>query len=196
MKSFILLIAVFFLAGCQDHRFTPIDEAKDVKPPVIDKTENPHKTFEKTDETAQKQVMTQAYRTDRKPGQKQLEGAGRLIVEGTLELGENIKDRDFSGFTVYVIAWLIKMEKDGAKPFPLAIGRYEAGKFPFAFSLHEENLMVKSYPDPETKLLLEARLDKDGDAISKDAGDVYGYTGKTFTASATGVKLTLDKLRE
>ncbi len=196
MKKLILLVAILFIAGCQNHHFTPIEKAKDIKPPVVGQAESPHKTFDKTDEAAQKEVMTEAYRTDRKPEQKQLEGKGRLIVEGILELGENIKDRDFNGFTLYILVWLVKMEKEGVRPFPIAIGHYAAGEFPLAFSLHEENLMVKSFPDPEAELLLEARLDKDGDAISKEAGDVYGYTTAPFSTSAKGVKLTMDKLRE
>jgi hypothetical protein len=59
-----------------------------------------------------------------------------------------------------------------------------------AFELTERDAMVAGAPDMVGELWLSARVDQDGDASSKQPGDVVGQT--KVKAPATGVVLTLD----
>lgn len=183
-KFFTPLIACFFALGCQDHHFVPIEKAGDIK---LQLPESPPPEFsEKPAKSAQKEVMTDAYRTGGRP-----EKTEKLIAQGKLLLGESQKQRDFSGFTVYVIAW-----PDGVKGgAPLAVSRYDYTQSPKNFRLDASNLMAAAFPRPNEKLKIEARLDKDGDPITKEAGDVYGFAQKPVTPGAKGVSITLDKNR-
>ena len=44
------------------------------------------------------------------------------------------------------------------------------------------------------KVKLEARVDKDRDAMTKNPGDVFGETTELVAVPATGVTLVLDRL--
>lgn len=183
MKKY-LLIAFLILSGCQDHHFVPIENADDIKLPEFGNS-GMQKSFTETSEKAQKEVMSESYRGDRKP-----EAQNVLIASGLMELGDKQKGRDFKDFSIYVIAW--STEK---KVAPVAVSRYKVKKFPFTYRLAERDLMAAKLPDNSTELVIEARLDRDGDPISKDPGDVFGYSKKKFTIGDSDVNVVLDRDR-
>ncbi len=112
------------------------------------------------------------------------------IVEGTLELGPEQKKMDFKGWTIYVLVRLV----DRPAP-PLAVARIPAGNFPISYTITNANLMAADAAKPGDKIILEARLDKDGDPITKDAGDVYGFALKPIAVGDHGTKVVLDQTR-
>lgn len=203
-KTILVLTALVGLAGCQDHHFLPIEKAGHFKLPE-DAAKN-EKSF-KEEQPAQKEVMSEAYveKVPEKPrsfpgsgGQKKSqvtmaknrEATGGLIVSGRLELGPEQGKRDFKEFTVYIIA------KYANRPGPpVAVSRYLRAAFPMEFQLDEENLMTPGFPSPDQKLVIEARLDRDGNAMSKEAGDVYGFTSAPITVGSKGISILLDKNR-
>lgn len=198
MKTTILILTALVLAGCQDHHFLPIEKAGHFELPA-DAAKN-DRSFDKS-QPAQKEVMTEAYgeKVAEKPrsfpgsgGQKQSQvtASGGLIVSGRLELGPEQGKRDFSGFTVYIIAKLANQPGP-----PVAVSRHLRAAFPMEFRLNEENLMMPGFPSPDQKLVIEARLDRDGDATSKEAGDVYGFTAAPVAVGSKGVSILLDKNR-
>ena len=198
MKKTILILTALVLSGCQDHHFLPIEKSDHFKLPA-DAAKN-DKSFDES-QPAQKEVMTGAYteKVTEKPrsfpgsgGQKQSQvtAAGGLIASGRLELGPEQGKRDFSEFTVYIIA------KFANQPGPpVAVSRHLRVAFPMEFQLDEENLMMPGFPSPDQKLIIEARLDRDGDATSKEAGDVYGLTSAPVAVGSKGVSILLDKNR-
>lgn len=205
MKKMILLLAVLATAGCQDHHFVPMEKAGHIK---MSETKNVDgkKTFAETG-PAQKEVMTGAYTDNVKEtpvfkdsgGMKLSEvmtaknkkpAASGVIAAGRLSLGEAQADRDFSGFTVYVIARIA-----GRQGPPLAVSRYAGGKFPMDFRLDESNIMDGGLSSPIGQLNMEARLDRDGDVMSKEPGDVYGVISTPVAIGSENVSIVLDKVR-
>lgn len=197
-KTILILTALVGLAGCQDHHFLPIEKADHFKLPADGAKKD--KSFDKS-QPEQKEVMTGAYRkkVTEKPrsfpgsgGQKksQVTAPGGLIVSGRLELGPEQGKRDFSEFTVYIIAKLANQPGP-----PVAVSRHLRVTFPMEFRLNEENLMTPGFPSPDQKLVIEARLDKDGNAMSKEEGDVYGLTSAPVTVGSKGISILLDKNR-
>jgi len=169
---------IMLATGCQDHHFLPMDKAGDIKmQSEKESSGRSGKSFEES-EYAQKEVMAQA-------GQRGTQ-YDRLIVEGTLDLGPEHKERDFSGYTVYVIAW--PSEEQGP---PIAVERYDGVKFPLSYRLDESTLMGGVFPGSDWKILVEARLDRDGDPMSKEKGDVYGITKNPVKPGGRNVDILL-----
>lgn len=195
-RAATLLCIALTLAACQDHHFIPMEKADKIKLPS---GQGDSKGGFTEDPSAQKQVMADAYKTaaptppDRPPAPKLPANApaGGIIVSGTLELGPAQKNADFTGWTIYV---LVKTpDKQGP---PLAVVRLAAGKFPMPFTVDNGNLMMGTPPAKGEKLIAEARLDKDGDPMTKVPGDVFGFTASPFTAGDKGIKVPLDQLRK
>lgn len=199
-KTLAVLTAGIALSvfACQDHHFIPMEKADKIHIPTG--TENAPGFSEGPVE--QKQVMAEAQKSSATPAAQPPPAAGApyakapaidaaaVIVDGTLELGAEQKKMDFKGWTIYVLVRLV----DQPAP-PLAVTRMAAGNFPVSYVLTNANLMVGDAPKPGAKILIEARLDKDGDPISKNPGDVYGFTLKPTGVGDRGVKVVLDQIR-
>ncbi len=195
------------LSACQDHHFIPMEKADKLHIPTG--TENAPGFSEGPVE--QKQVMAEAQKMPVSPAPQAPPATGTpyvkapaptmpgkapsidtnaIIVDGKLDLGAEQKKMDFKGWTIYVLVRLV----DQPAP-PLAVTRIPAGNFPVSYVVTNANLMVGDPPKPGAKILIEARLDKDGDPISKNPGDVYGFTLKPVGAGDHGVKVILDQIR-
>jgi len=187
----VFVLAVLVTAGCQDHHFVPMEKAGHIKMTGAGGARD-EKTFEKTG-PAQKEVMTGAYTENVKKvpvfkdsGGKNLSEvitaknkkppASGIIAAGQISLGAAQGKRDFSGYTVYVIARIT-----GGAGAPVAVLRLAGGKFPIDFRLDESNLMTGSLPSPDEQLYIEARLDRDGDVCIERARRrlrLYGRSGR------------------
>ena len=177
--AFFAVLALF-LPSCQDHHFVPIENAGSIKMPVPDKAgeEQPGKMMELAHE--------RLTRKEKEP----VAGPAILIANGVLDLGAEQKQRDFTGYTIYVIAW----PKDG-KGTPIAVARYSAGKFPMDFKLDTNDLMMSQVPAPDTSVNIEARLDKEKDPSIKSAGDLVGTTPGPVPVGSSGLKISIDRAR-
>jgi len=193
LKKFLFVIALFSM-GCQDHHFVPIEKAdtKDFpKPPALTKEmtgtgvkkEGATPSFHDTGEKPQKQVMTQEHQSGG-VYEKQ------LIVEGLLSLGGDMAGRDFSNHTLYVLAW------NPQKKAPIAVGRFLKVKFPFTFRLDEGDIMAAGGDVlPGLQLAIEARLDLDGDVMTREKGDVYGLSEGLVRIGSSDIRLLLNQIK-
>ena len=205
MKKMILLLALLVTAGCQDHHFVPMDKAGDLKLQGI-KSANNETNFPES-EPAQKEVMTDAYSKNVKNVPVFEEKSGKTLTEvmtqknkkppitgviaaGQVSLGPKQSGRNFSGYTVYVIARLT-----GRSGPPLAVSRYPASEFPIKFTLDESNIMMGDMPSTGEMIIIEARLDKDGDVMSKETGDVFGVIYAPIAAGSKNVSVVMNKDR-
>lgn len=198
MRAILTAGIALSVFACQDHHFIPMEKAGKLHIP--NSTENTP-GFAETP-VAQKQVMVEAQKnpaapvspqppsTSGSPHGKAPVNMDAVIVDGTLELGAEQKKMDFKGWTIYVLVRLV----DQPAP-PLAVTRMAVGSFPVSYSLTNANLMVGDAPKPDAKILIEARLDKDGDPISKDPGDVYGFSQKPLGVGDHNAKVVLDQIR-
>lgn len=194
MKKFLFVLAIFSM-GCQDHHFVPIGKAdkKDFPKPAAlmkelsggggeVKRETP--AFHDTGAKPQKQVMTDEYQSGSTYAKKS-------ILEGVLELGGTVAGGDYSKHVLYVLAW-----NPAKKGPPVAVGRFLNVKFPFNFRLDEGDIMApEGDVRPGLMLGIEARLDSDGDVMTREKGDVYGVSKGAVRIDSTDVRVILNQIR-
>jgi hypothetical protein len=88
-----------------------------------------------------------------------------IAITGVVKLSPTLKDPWPKGAHVFVIA---RAESGGP---PYAVRRYDGAKPPFAFALGPENLMIQGMQAPAS-LIITARVDQDGDALTRQLGDL------------------------
>ena len=117
-------------------------------------------------------------------------GAGRGSdgppILGTVELAPEVAADANPGAILFIIA-----RRGGGGP-PLAVKRIPQPRFPVSFRLGPEDKMIAQMPFTGP-ITLSARLDADGNATSRDPGDLMGSAvdGPVDTG-ATGVVVRLD----
>lgn len=107
--------------------------------------------------------------------------AGQLLLDG------KVKGSVSPGDVLFLVARI----DDGSERGGMILGvkRFVAGSWPIDFELDGRDAMAPGTKF-EGKVLLSARVDKDGDAMTKNAGDVLGVAHLTIPQS--GIKLVLD----
>jgi len=111
-------------------------------------------------------------------------------VAGTLELPEELRDKVSAGDVIFVMA------RHPVNGSIVAVRKMEAPeKFPLEFRLEQEHVMMHGR-SLAGQVLLSARVDKDGDAMSRGPGDVLAELAEPVTVPAEGVRLELNKVME
>jgi len=107
-------------------------------------------------------------------------------VTGLLELDASLRGQSFQGAIVFVT---LRPGGFAAGP-PLAAKRLTAGVFPMPFEIGSGDSMTgEALPD---ELLVEARIDSDGDPITRPPTDPYGSADRV-SAGAKDVKVVLKR---
>jgi cytochrome c-type biogenesis protein CcmH len=112
--------------------------------------------------------------------------SGEKKVSGVLELDASLSGQTFQGAIVFVT---LREGGFGAGP-PLAARRIPAAAFPMAFEIGSRDSM-SGEPLPDD-LLIEARIDSDGDPITRPPSDPYGRADRV-AAGSTGVNILLKR---
>jgi hypothetical protein len=112
--------------------------------------------------------------------------AGAPPIRGVVRIDETLAESVPRDAVLFLIA------RVGPTGPPLAVRRFGAPRFPLEFDLGPEHRMIKTLPFAG-ELRLTARLDRDGDAGSRTAGDLQGGAAGTFAPGATGVVVVLDE---
>lgn len=113
------------------------------------------------------------------------------IVRGSLNLADSVKAKVPAGGTIFLIARQL-LPTGGPGPV-LAAKRLTVGEWPQSFELSSNDVMLAG-TSLQGKVVLGARVDQDGDAMTKQVGDVEGIS-KPVDVPANGVVVLLDKLR-
>jgi hypothetical protein len=115
------------------------------------------------------------------------EGAGgdAAPVRGTLRLAEGLEAP--AGAIGFLIA------RRGAGGPPLAVKRIAELSFPREFELGPGDRMIASVPFAGP-LTLTFRVDADGNATSRDPGDLQGAAAAPVDVGATGVEILIDEV--
>ncbi len=110
-------------------------------------------------------------------------------VKGVIKIHPKAKDKVAAGGAVFVI---VKRSVDGAPSGPpLAVDKLTWTKDGMAFEMTEKQAMIAG-TELSGDVIVTARYDQDGDALSKQPGDVVG-TAKV-KIPADNVTLTLDEV--
>ena len=109
-------------------------------------------------------------------------------IDGRIELGADLAGKANAGDAIYVVA------RNAATGSIIAVSRVVAPeKFPVPFSLSGQDVM-HTQTALTGKVKVEARLDKDGDAMTKNPGDVVAEATDLVRVPAKDVVLTLNKV--
>ena len=113
--------------------------------------------------------------------------ASDFAISGTVKLSPKLKESWPAGAAVFVIA----REEGGGPPF--AVRRYNAVKPPFTFALGPENEMLGGAA-PQ-RLVISIRVDQDGDAMTRQLGDLESGPSAPVPAHAS-VDVIIDRPTE
>ncbi len=113
------------------------------------------------------------------------------MIRGSLNLADSVKAKVPAGGTIFLIARGLS-PTGGVGPV-LAAKRLTVGAWPQPFELSASDVMLAG-TSLQGKVVLGARVDQDGDAMTKQAGDVEGIS-TPVEVPASGVVVLLDKLR-
>jgi cytochrome c-type biogenesis protein CcmH len=112
---------------------------------------------------------------------------GQPILSGTITIDDALKDKVPANATLFIVA---RAEGGGGPP---ALVKKVAGvSYPYTFALEAGDVMMQGAPIPD-KLVLTARVDQDGDAMSRSPGDLMGMVKVPVERNATGIALTVDQ---
>ncbi len=114
-------------------------------------------------------------------------GSNAGAIEGTLELAPDLAGRVPPGAVLFIVA---RTAPGGP---PLAVVRVADPSFPLQFSVGPDDRMIQSMPFAG-EILLSARVDADGDAMTRSPGDLRGASGIPNAPGDRGVMLLIDEV--
>jgi hypothetical protein len=112
------------------------------------------------------------------------------FAKGTIKIDPKAKDRATAGLPVFVM--VKRVDASGAPTgMPLAAEKLTWQGGDLAFELTERDQMVQG-TELTGDVVVLARVDQDGDAVSKQPGDVVGQVRVTLPADS--IQLVLDTI--
>lgn len=108
-------------------------------------------------------------------------------VRGTISLAPELEGRVPADAVLFLIA-----RRAGSGP-PLAVKRIPQPRFPLEFEIGPQDRMIETLPFVGP-LQLSARVDGDGNATTRNPGDLQGTLGDDVEPGASGVVLVIDQL--
>ncbi len=115
-------------------------------------------------------------------------GAAGAPLSGTITLAPAFERKVPAG----AILFLIARKGEGGGP-PLAVKRVEAPTFPMEFTIGPGDRMIQAMPF-EGPLQLSARLDADGNAMTRAPGDLQGQTPAPHQPGDRGIAIVIDEV--
>jgi len=114
-------------------------------------------------------------------------GASGEPIEVRVEIAEELSGRAPMGAVLFLVARI------GVAGPPIAVKRITSPQFPLDFAIGPEDRMVDTvaFAGP---LHIDARLDADGDAATRERGDLQGRLPEAVTPGTGGLTLSLDEI--
>jgi cytochrome c-type biogenesis protein CcmH len=179
-------LALAMLVAC-DRKLEPYDPEEKPAPPDLSKI------FPEGAERAQQAEAEAQAQAGMPPPQRGAPpmGAGAPAasgdpVSGTVEIADELKGRAPRGGVLFLIA-----RSEGGGP-PLAVKRIVDPEFPLDFEIGPADRMIEQMPFAGP-LRLSARLDSDGNATTRSAGDLQGSLPAPVEPGAEGVRIRIDE---
>ena len=117
-----------------------------------------------------------------------VERARLAEIRGEIDLASELTLVRPAGGVLFVIA-----RPQGATGGPpLAVLRIPSPEFPLAFTIGPENVMIPSMQFAGA-ISISARLDADGNAMTRGSGDISSATAEGLSPGAEGVRLVLSE---
>jgi cytochrome c-type biogenesis protein CcmH len=110
-------------------------------------------------------------------------------ISGQITMDPKFKDNVDPNAALFIIV----RQTGGAAGPPLAVKKIEKPVFPLSYSLGQENVMMQG-TNFTGKIDVSARLDKDGNAMTREAGNLLGnYRKNPVEVGARNVDIVLDQ---
>ncbi|OGQ90269.1 MAG: hypothetical protein A2289_20235 [Deltaproteobacteria bacterium RIFOXYA12_FULL_58_15] len=107
-------------------------------------------------------------------------------ISGSIAIAKELEQDAKAGDAIFVMA------RNAATGSLVAVTRVQASEFPIAFQL-EGNAAMHNNTALAGKVRLEVRLDKDGDAMTREAGDLVGEVAQLVPIPTNDVVVTLSE---
>jgi cytochrome c-type biogenesis protein CcmH len=173
----LLIVSLLLLAAC-DRNVEPFDPGEEPRPPDLARIFPPG-----ADRAAEAAPDGAPVLPQRGAPPVGTEGAP---VRGTLELAPELEGRVPSGAILFLIA-----RSAGAGP-PLAVKRIPEPRFPLEFEIGPNDRMIQQLPF-SGPLRISARVDGDGNATTREPGDLLGESPGDVEPGDSGVVVTIDQ---
>lgn len=98
----------------------------------------------------------------------------KTVLAGVIKVDDKLKRKIAAGDTIFVVARRYE-EGSTAPGTPLAVQKLTADKWPLPFALDSRDAMLAG-TTLSGKVVVTVRVDKDGDAMTKNPGDVTGQS--------------------
>lgn len=108
-------------------------------------------------------------------------------LRGTIALAPELEGRVPAGATLFLIA---RRDDDGP---PLAVKRIVSPQLPLDFSIGPDDRMIAQMPF-RGPLRLSARLDADGNAVTRVPGDLQGAAPGAYEPGAENISIVIDEV--
>jgi cytochrome c-type biogenesis protein CcmH len=124
------------------------------------------------------------------PENKAAPGTTDQQITGTITVDSKLKNKVDTQAVLFIIA---RSAEGGGGP-PLAVKKIDNPAFPLSYALGAENVMMQGRPF-SGKVSITVRLDKDGNAMTRQDGDLTGqYPNNPVAVGAKNVDIVLDQL--
>jgi hypothetical protein len=172
-------LASVALAGC-DRKIEPFDPQEQPEQPDLSRIFPPGAERAAADAAG-------PMAAGRAPGvQPSGAAANGAPIEGVVRLAPGLESSVPAGATLFIIAH----HGPGGGP-PLAVKRVLSPRFPVAFRLGPEDRMIEAIPFAGP-ITVTARIDSDGDAMSRSPGDMQGAAPSPVQPGQTGIEVVVD----
>ena len=176
----IALVASVLAAGC-DRAIEPYVPGEKPEPPDL------ARIFpEGAERAAQQEAPAAPAQGGRGAPPVAAESTGAPL-RGTVSLAPGLEERVPAGAVLFLIA-----RHDETGP-PLAVKRVVGARLPLEFSIGPEDRMIQQMPF-EGPLRLSARLDADGNAMTRQPGDLQGAAEGTHRPGDSGLRVVIDEV--
>jgi cytochrome c-type biogenesis protein CcmH len=113
-------------------------------------------------------------------------------LSGKITVDVKLKDKIDTQAALFIIA----RPAGGAAGPPLAVKKIDKPTFPLSYSLGQENVMMQGTPFAG-KINIAVRLDKDGNAMTREAGNLVGdYKKNPVEVGSQNVDIILDQITQ
>jgi len=113
-------------------------------------------------------------------------------ISGKITVDAKLKGKIDAQAALFIIA----RPAGGTAGPPLAVKKIDRPSFPLSYSLGQENVMMQGTPFAGP-INITVRLDKDGNAVTREAGNLLGdYKKNPVTVGSQNVDITLDQLAQ
>lgn len=143
--------------------------------------------------SAQPTSAPSAHHPTSAPSSQPAQPSGGEPISGTLSVDPALKDQIGDTDVLFIMARTLENGQPGR--FPVAVKRVQITKdqLPLQFELSAANTMMPGTPF-KGPFSVSARLDKDGDPITKQNDDLYAFSEDAAENGTSDIKLVLKKM--